>query len=202
MSASRCLVALLGGLALTIPGPQVRADTDDFEAAAEAAAEAGPAELREMRDKYQTARRQLQQVRAERFQRLTEEYRFQLLRREQVFREQADLDNLLHTRAELERIGDKPDRELTPPSNPAALAGLWALYETNRNRINQEYQSRFVALTQSYLRALRDLIAQLTREDRIEDAIRCREEVETVSNAWDYLAALEAVRAASGNASP
>lgn len=167
---------------------------DDFEAAAQEAAEE-PAELGALRRKYHTARGQLQQIRSERFQRLAEEYRAQLIKREQVFREQADLDNLLVTREELARIGDKPELELTPPERPEALAGLWMLYQSNRDRINQEYFSRFVTLTQGYLRALRDLQSQLTRDDRIEDAIRVRDEVEAVSNAWDYAAALENIRA-------
>jgi hypothetical protein len=118
-------------------------------------------------------------------------------------KKQGDLDGWTTTDAEIKRFEEQLDiSDADLVKAPASLLNLQRKFQTLQRTIIRDKNRNILTLTDKYAKRLKQLEVELTKKERIDDALRAREEKQRVLDGPAVVTAqfeLAAVNAESGN---
>ncbi|MFP6905185.1 MAG: hypothetical protein VCG02_08205, partial [Verrucomicrobiota bacterium] len=125
---------------------------------------------------------------------LLKKYAYNLLEIERKLKETGQLDPLLVTRREIARFKQEGSLEGAEVEGSTDLQRLLAAYRKLFDNIDLTSNKRLYNLSGKYDQSLRRLEASYTKENRIADAVKVREERDAVRQRPDVLAAMKAAK--------
>jgi hypothetical protein len=125
---------------------------------------------------------------------LLKKYAYNLLEIERKLKETGQLDPLLVTRREIARFKQEGSLEGAEVEGSTDLQRLLAAYRKLFDNIDLTSNKRLYNLSGKYDQSLRRVEASYTKENRIADAVKVREERDAVRQRPDVLAAMKAAK--------
>lgn len=172
-------------------------------AQAQSASAGKPVDLKALQDAYAKAMQKVESDSASAAQSLPANYIKELQEFQQAAKKAGDLDGLTAANRELERfktdqtIPDQPDA-----STPDAIKKLQTEYKAAAAKNDMEKNKKIVSITKQYLENLKSLQTDLTKNDRVNEALNVNAEIKRVKDDSKFSSAQFALAAADTDKQP
>ncbi len=138
-------------------------------------------ELTKLKNIYAKQVLKLKKIRNQKLDELAPNYLLDLKALEKQYQNSGELEPLLAVRNEYNRFkSDRDISDITPAISPAGLTTLQKQLIKSEKKIKLQYANSIIKLGASYERRLEALKKSLTKDGKIEEALKTMEEIETI----------------------